>query len=72
MSLYLVPHQARKFEPTPYERKLAGAIEEVFGDGGHTLEALIEGLNENGFHGPDGKPWSQDSFTAEMARMGEQ
>lgn len=72
MSLYLVEHQSRSGGPTPYELKLAGAIEEVFGEGGHGLEELVEGLNERGIHGPDGQPWSSETFTAEIARMGAQ
>ena len=70
MSLYLVEHQARSTEPTPYERKLAGAIEDVFGEGNHGLEALVEGLNARGIHAPSGLPWTPESFTAEIARMG--
>ncbi|GAA4681477.1 recombinase-like helix-turn-helix domain-containing protein [Gordonia humi] len=69
MSLYLVQNQSRTADPTPYESKLAKAIEQVFGDGGHSLEALVDGLNEIGIHSPDGSPWSQDSLTAEMARL---
>lgn len=72
MSLYLVEHQTRSGDPTPYERKLAGAIEEVFGEGGHGLEQLVEGLNKRGIHGPDGLPWTGETFTAEIARMGAQ
>ncbi|UGT56003.1 recombinase family protein [Nocardia asteroides] len=70
MSLYLVEHQSRSGEPTPYERKLAGAIEEVFGEGGHGLEELVDGLNRRGIHGPDGRAWTTESFTTEIARMG--
>ncbi|WP_336791995.1 recombinase-like helix-turn-helix domain-containing protein [Gordonia malaquae] len=69
MSLYLVPDQARVTDPTPYESRLAKAIEQVFGDGGHTLEALVEGLNQIGIISPDGTPWSQESFQVEIARL---
>jgi Recombinase-like helix-turn-helix domain len=72
MSLYLVEHQARSAEPTPYERKLAHTIEDVFGEGNHGLEALVEGLNARGMHAPSGQPWTPESFTAEIARMGAQ
>ncbi len=67
---YLVVHQARSADPTPYELKLAGAIEEVFGRGDHTLEALVAGLNDLGIHGPDAKPWTAASFSTEIARLG--
>lgn len=70
MSQYLMIHQTRTAEPTPYETKLAKAIEEVFGTGVHHLEGLVKGLNGAGMHGPDGLPWTTDSFTAEMRRIG--
>jgi len=72
MSLYLVQHQARSTEPTPYEHKLAGAIEDIFGEGNHGLEALVEGLNERGMHAPSGQPWTAETFEIEIARMGAQ
>jgi hypothetical protein len=70
MNQYLVVHQARSSEPTPYELQLAGAIEEVFGRGGHTLEALVSGLNERSVCAPDGRAWTPDTFTTEIARLG--
>lgn len=72
MSLYLVEHQARSVPPTPYEIKLAGAVEEVFGGGRHDLDGLVDGLNQLGMLAPNGEPWTADGFTAEMARMGAQ
>lgn len=66
---YLQPHQARSAEPTAYEMKLAGAIEEVFGTGRHDLAGLVAGLNELGMPAPDGESWTPDSFTAEMTRL---
>ena len=71
MSLYLVKHQSRSAEPTPYEDKLAGAIEDVFGEGNHGIEAVVEGLNELGIHAPWGQPWTAESFERD-ARMGAQ
>ncbi|MDV6275102.1 recombinase-like helix-turn-helix domain-containing protein [Rhodococcus erythropolis] len=72
MSLYLVEHQARSVPATPYEAKLAGAIEEVFGSGRHDLDGLVDGLNQLGMLAPNGEPWTADVFTAEIARMGAQ
>lgn len=66
----LEPHQARSGEPTPYERKLAGAIEEVFGAGRHDLPGLVEGLNDMGVLGPGGEPWTEASFRDEMKLLG--
>lgn len=70
MSLYTVPIQTRNGDPTPYERQLAIAIEGVFGEGEHSLEGLVEGLNAAGVFAPDGQVWTTDSFTTEIARLG--
>lgn len=70
MDMYLEEHQARSSEPTPYEMKLAGAIEEVFGEGRHTLDGLVEGLNARGMLGPSGEPWTTETFAQEMAQQG--
>ncbi|EGD54911.1 recombinase-like helix-turn-helix domain-containing protein [Gordonia neofelifaecis] len=70
MSLYTVPIQTRTGDPTPYERQLAGAIEEVFGGGEHTLEGLVDGLNAVGVFAPDGQAWTTESFQAEIHRLG--
>lgn len=63
-------HQSRRDDPTPYENKLAGAIEEVFSGGAFELDALVAGLNDLGFTSPSGDPWTATSFTNEMQRMG--
>lgn len=69
MTNYLQPHQARTVEPTPYEKKLAGAIEEVFGTGRHDLAGVVDGLNELGVPAPGGEAWTTESFTTEMKRL---
>jgi hypothetical protein len=66
---YLQPHQARNADPTPYELKLAGAIEEVFGTGRHDLAGLVAGLNELGVPAPGGEVWTEASYTAEIQRL---
>jgi hypothetical protein len=67
---YLVRNQSRSADPTAYDLKLAGAIEEVFGTGRHDLPGLVDGLNELGILGPDGQRWTEDTFTATMQRLG--
>ena len=67
---YLVEHQSRDREPTAYERKLAGVIEEVFATGVHDLNGLVDGLNERGLRGADGQRWAEESFLLEMSRLG--
>jgi hypothetical protein len=66
---YLEPFQARDTEPSPYEMKLAGAIEEVFGTGRHDLDGLVAGLNELGVPAPGGTTWTPESFTTEIKRL---
>lgn len=67
---YLEPHQSRQGPPTPYESKLAGAIEEIFGRGVHDLDGLLTELNAAGITAPDGRPWTERSFTEQLNRLG--
>lgn len=69
-SQYLVVHQAHPEPISPYERKLSGAIMEVFARGTHDLPGLIDGLNGLGLSAPDGEVWTEESFRAEMRRLG--
>lgn len=70
--LYLDPAQSRLGKPlSPYEKKLSGALAEVFGEGTHDLAGVISGLNTLGLHAPDGAPWDESRFRAEMRRLGE-
>ena len=66
----LQPRQTRAGDPTPYERKLAGAIEQVFGAGTHDLAGLVAGLNKLGVAAADGSPWTEATFAVEMKRLG--
>jgi hypothetical protein len=71
---HLQPFQARTADPTPYELKLAGAIEEVFGSGRHDLHELVDGLNELGVPAPGGETgtaqtWTAQTFTTEIKRL---
>jgi len=73
---HLQPFQARTADPTPYELKLAGAIEEVFGSGRHDLHGLVDGLNELGVPAPGGQTrtsqtWTAQTFTTEIKRLGD-
>lgn len=67
---YLDPHQARERAPTAYESLLGDAIERAFGAGIHDLPGLIGCLNRTGPNAPDGRPWTEDSFAALMAKLG--
>ncbi|MFM9367849.1 recombinase-like helix-turn-helix domain-containing protein [Streptomyces sp. Da 82-17] len=67
---YLEIHQSRTREPSPYEYKLAATLEEVFTKDGHELADVVRGLNARQVHAPDGAPWTEGSFRAEMHRLG--
>ncbi|NDZ81510.1 MULTISPECIES: recombinase-like helix-turn-helix domain-containing protein [unclassified Streptomyces] len=67
---YLDVHQSRTHEPTPYEYRLASALEEVFTREGHELADVVRGLNARQVHSPDGTPWTEQSFRAEINRLG--
>ena len=70
--LYLDPAQSRLGKPlSPYEKKLSGALAEIFGGGTHHLAGVIDGLNTLGLNAPDGAPWDENRFRAEMRRLGE-
>ncbi|MFE5591704.1 recombinase-like helix-turn-helix domain-containing protein [Streptomyces sp. NPDC056549] len=67
---YLDVHQSRTHEPTPYEDKLAATLEEVFTQESHELADVVRGLNTRKVHTADGAPWTEESFRAEMNRLG--
>ncbi len=67
---YLEVHQSRTHEPSPYAYKLAATLEEVYTDEGHELADVVRGLNTRRVHAPDGQPWTEQSFRAEMHRLG--
>jgi hypothetical protein len=67
---YLEPHQTHPEPISPYENKLAGSLTQVFTDGATTLEETVDGLNALGLPGPGGKPWTNETFRAEMRRLG--
>lgn len=70
MPRYVEVHQTRTHPPTAYERKLAGALLEIYGRGSHELAEVVQGLNASSVFPPDGGPWTEASFTAEIARLG--
>ena len=67
---YLVPHQARQRPPTSFEDLLGDAIERAYAAGINELPALVESLNRTGPSAEHGQPWTEASFTALMARLG--
>ena len=62
--------QHRAAAPTAYESLLGDSIERAFAAGIHDLEGLVAFLNEGGPAGPNGQPWTTDTYRQEMARLG--
>ncbi|GLY77766.1 recombinase-like helix-turn-helix domain-containing protein [Actinoallomurus iriomotensis] len=71
MTLRLQPIQSRRHELTSYENALADELEAIFGRGVHDLPGLVSALNETGVRPAGGADWTEESFTAEMARLGD-
>ena len=68
--LYNETHQARTAMPTAYESLLGDSIERAFAMGIHDLPGLVAYLNQAGPSGPNGQPWTPESYAQEMARLG--
>ena len=68
---YLEPHQARQRASTVFEDLLGDAIERAFGDGVQTLPELVAYINRSGPGGENGEAWTEESFQALMARLGQ-
>lgn len=68
---YIEPHQARMRPPTTYEDLLGDAIERAFGAGYWELDALVIYLNQSGPLGPNGAPWTSETFQSVMKTLGQ-
>ena len=68
--LYNATHQNRSAAPTSHESLLGDSIERAYSAGIHDLEGLVGYLNSAGPAGPNGQPWTTESFCKEMARLG--
>ena len=68
---YLDPHQARPRNPTSYEDLLGDSIERAFGAGLWELEALVAHLNKSGPLGPNGQPWTAETYQSVIKNLGE-
>ena len=62
--------QTRAARPTEYQDALANAIIRAFDEGVTALPDMVAKLNSFGVLSPDGTPWTDDRFEAEMRRLG--
>ena len=68
--LYNETHQNRSAPPTAYESLLGDSIERAYAQDIHDLEGLVAYLNDAGPSAPNGAPWTPESYTREIARLG--
>ena len=62
--------QTRPAPLTEYENALADSLQAIFGEEIYDLAAIVRRLNERGPKPPTGAAWTEELFTAEMARLG--
>jgi len=62
--------QTRGAPLSEYENALADALQAIFGEEIYDLPAIVRRLNERGPKPPKGAAWTEELFTAEMARLG--
>jgi hypothetical protein len=62
--------KARQRPPTSFEDLLGDAIERAFGQGHWELDGLVAYLNKSGPAGPNGQPWTAESFQQLMTTLG--
>lgn len=69
--LHLVPHQARRREPTAYENLLADSLERAYSSDIVEIEELVSYLNDHGPQPQDSSlHWTADTLAAELHRLG--
>ena len=68
---YLNQHQARTRPATTFEDLLGDSIERAFGMGHWELDALLAYLNKAGPMGPNGQPWTAQTYQATIKTLGQ-
>lgn len=69
-SIRNIEWQSRSAPPTEYENHLGDALEKILGEGIHDLSGIVAHLNQMRVYAPTGRAWSEESFCAEMTRLG--
>ena len=65
-----IPWQHRAEPPSEFDNALGDALEAIFASGIEELPQLVEELNRRGSRDRAGRPWTEESFQAEMQRLG--
>ena len=62
--------QNRAEPPSPFEDRIADALEKIFAKGIDELAGVVRELNQAAIRDRDGNAWTEESFQAEMERLG--
>jgi hypothetical protein len=62
--------QNRAEPPSPFEDRVGDALEAIFAKGIDELSAVVRELNNAAVPDRDGNAWTEESFQAEMKRLG--
>jgi hypothetical protein len=65
-----VEWQTRAAPPTEFENRLGDALEEIFARGIEQLSDVVAELNQLAIRDRHAKSWTEESFQAEMKRLG--
>jgi hypothetical protein len=63
-------HRTLKVSPSEYERALSGALFGILSRKIHDLAGIVAALNQAGVSPSSGQTWTEESFSAEMERLG--
>ena len=63
-------HRTLNVSASEYEKKLSGALFEILSRKTHDLAGIVAALNRSGVTPSSGQSWTEESFSAEMERLG--
>jgi|KBSMisStandDraft_5_1062788.scaffolds.fasta_scaffold817945_2 hypothetical protein len=63
-------HRTLKVSASEYEKKLSGALFEILSRKTHELAGIVAALNESEVRPSSGQIWTEESFSAELERLG--
>ncbi|MDV6012019.1 recombinase-like helix-turn-helix domain-containing protein [Haloechinothrix sp. LS1_15] len=64
------PVQSRTAPTSNYADALADELEAIYSSGTHDLPGVVAALNASGVRPPDGREWTEATFTAQLAELG--
>jgi hypothetical protein len=63
-------HRTLNVSASEYEKKLAGVLFQILSRTTHDLAGIVAALNQSGVTASGGQAWTEESFSAEMERLG--